>query len=167
MAREDPGQTTYSPSEAGHWLDLSKRQVLNLLHAGDLAGEKDDHGRWRISAEAVEELRRERESRPAPPRREDTLVDHLREEVEYLRGQLDQEREARTEERRRHDTVLARVTQANADLAARVAEIEGTPETGPEPTESAAGGPGRGTPPETRTEPSPGRLRRLWERLSR
>src|ERR671921_104710 len=48
------------------------------------------------------------------------LVEVLREQAEYLRGQLAEEREAR----RRADTIIAQLTQANATLAARVPELE-------------------------------------------
>ena len=47
------------------------------------------------------------------------LVEVLREQAEYLRGQLAEEREAR----RRADTIIAQLTQANAALAARVPEL--------------------------------------------
>ena len=50
----------------------------------------------------------------------EALVEVLREQAEYLRGQLAEEREAR----RRADTIIAQLTQANATLAARVPELE-------------------------------------------
>jgi hypothetical protein len=48
------------------------------------------------------------------------LVEVLKEQAEYLRGQLAEEREAR----RRADTIIAQLTQANTSLAARVPELE-------------------------------------------
>ena len=57
------------------------------------------------------------------------LVEVLKEQAEYLRGQLAEEREAR----RRADTIIAQLTQANAALAARVPELEAPSETRDEP----------------------------------
>jgi hypothetical protein len=59
------------------------------------------------------------------------LVEVLKEQAAYLRGQLAEEREAR----RRADTIIAQLTQANAALAARVPELEG-PREEPEATET-------------------------------
>jgi hypothetical protein len=44
------------------------------------------------------------------PSDQSELVASLKDQVRYLREQLDAEREARTEERRRHDTVVAQLT---------------------------------------------------------
>jgi hypothetical protein len=60
----------------------------------------------------------------------------LREQVAYLRGQLDTERESRTEERRRHDTVLARLSAANAEQARTIRELVGAPSEAEEPAET-------------------------------
>jgi chromosome segregation ATPase len=61
------------------------------------------------------------------------LVEVLREQAEYLRGQLAEEREAR----RRADTIIAQLTQANATLAARVPELEAPQEHLQEHSEAA------------------------------
>jgi len=68
------------------------------------------------------------------------LVEVLREQAEYLRGQLAEEREAR----RRADTIIAQLTQANAALAARVPELEAPREQAgpPETVEEAPEGTG-------------------------
>lgn len=166
----EPGDKRYSPQEAARELSLSKRQVLNLLHSGGLAGEQDERGYWRITHEAVEELRRARQERE--PRRASSgqdageLVGQLRGEVEYLREQLAEEREAR----RRADHIIAQLGQSNADLAARVSEIEAAPE--PEASEGAQDSavsadeePDRGTAPASNAEPHTGRLTALWRRL--
>jgi hypothetical protein len=52
------------------------------------------------------------------------LIASLKDQVRYLREQLDTEREARTEERRRHDTVLAQISAANAEQARTIRELE-------------------------------------------
>jgi hypothetical protein len=60
------------------------------------------------------------------------LVEVLREQAEYLRGQLAEERESR----RRADTIIAQLTQANAALAARVPELEAPQEEASEDAET-------------------------------
>jgi hypothetical protein len=60
------------------------------------------------------------------PADQSELVEALRDQVRYLREQLDAEREARTEERRRHDTLIAQLTS-------RIPAIE--PPESPEPRE--------------------------------
>ena len=74
------------------------------------------------------------------------LVEVLREQSEYLRGQLAEEREAR----RRADTIIAQLTQANAALAARVPELE-APQEIPEDAETVGEAPA-GTEPRSATE---------------
>jgi len=73
------------------------------------------------------------------------LVEVLREQAEYLRGQLAEEREAR----RRADTIIAQLTQANAALASRVPELEAPSETRDEPetVEEKPEGADRGSAP--------------------
>jgi hypothetical protein len=74
------------------------------------------------------------------------LVEVLKEQAEYLRGQLAEEREAR----RRADTIIAQLTQANAALASRVPELE-APQELPEDAETVGEAP-EGTEPQSATE---------------
>jgi hypothetical protein len=74
------------------------------------------------------------------------LVEVLKEQAEYLRGQLAEEREAR----RRADTIIAQLTQANAALASRVPELE-APQELPEDAEMVGEAP-EGTEPQSATE---------------
>ena len=46
-----------------------------------------------------------------PSSDESELLEALRDQVRYLREQLDEERQARTEERRRQDTIIVQLTQ--------------------------------------------------------
>ncbi len=84
---------------------------------------------------------------PKPDRTDDRaeLVDALRDQVEYLRGQLGEEREAR----RRADMLLARLTEANATLAGQVRELTAAPVPRDEsetPRQDAGGVEDRGEP---------------------
>ncbi len=56
-------EDTYTPAEAAKILRLSKRRIIQLITEGDLEGEKDEDGRWRIPQRAVHDRLGER-----PPR---------------------------------------------------------------------------------------------------
>ena len=70
-ARGDlPEEDTYTPAEAAKILRLSKRRVIQLIPEGDLEGEKEEDGRWRIPQRAVHDRLGDRPPRSAE-RRED------------------------------------------------------------------------------------------------
>jgi len=108
---------------AGRWLDVnsaadelgvSTDAVRKRISRGTLRSDRKD-GAVRVWLdEGGTEAGREAEVDGG------ALVEVLREQAEYLRGQLAEEREAR----RRADTIIAQLTQANAALAARVPELE-------------------------------------------
>jgi hypothetical protein len=102
-------------------------------------------------------------------------VEDLREQVAYLRDQLDREREARTEERRRHDTIIAQLSATTTEQARTIRAIEGpreaaedaepveeVPEGSAEPR-SATGGPQTGA--QSPQSPQSGGLRGLRRRI--
>jgi hypothetical protein len=117
---------------AGRWLDVNS--------AAEELGVSTDAVRKRISRGTLRSDRKDRTVRVwlddggTQAGREvevdsGALVEVLREQAEYLRGQLAEEREAR----RRADTIIAQLTQANAALAARVPELEAPPEVADAP----------------------------------
>jgi excisionase family DNA binding protein len=57
-------EDTYTPAEAARILRLSKRRIIQLITEGDLEGDKDEDGRWRIPQRAVHDRLGDR-----PPRR--------------------------------------------------------------------------------------------------
>jgi hypothetical protein len=52
------------------------------------------------------------------------LIEELREEVHYLRQQLNRELERRSAESERYQRIVAGLTQANANLTERLRELE-------------------------------------------
>ncbi len=99
-------------------LGISPEAVRARMHRGTLPKEKGDDGtvyvrlnddRTRSNGDGADD--------------QTPMVEILREQVAYLREQLDREREARTEERRRQDTIIAQLAHANAALSARVPEL--------------------------------------------
>src|SRR5215212_743549 len=86
------------------------------------------------------------------------LLEELRDQVAYLREQLDREREARTEERRRQDTIIAQLSAANAEQARTIQQLE-APEQPWSTQVSAEDSPSAGemrVEPSTPSEPSGG-----------
>ncbi len=107
---------------AAEMLGISPEAVRARMHRGTLPKEKGDDGTVYVRLDADR-------TRPNGDGADDKTADQtpmvavLREQVTYLREQLDREREARTEERRRQDTIIAQLAQANAALSARVPEL--------------------------------------------
>ncbi len=87
------------------------------------------------------------------------LVESLREQVAYMREQLAEEREAR----RRADTIMAQLSQANAEQARTIRALE-SPRDEPHGPESAGEGQGSTMTPETHDEPETGAQHRSWWR---
>jgi hypothetical protein len=94
------------------------------------------------------------------------LIEELREEVHYLREQLNRELERRGAESERYQRIVAGLTQANANLTERLRELEAPqepPETSP---------PNAGAGSSAREEPRPADLsqegaepRSWWRRV--
>ncbi len=91
------------------------------------------------------------------PREE--LVESLLDQVAYMREQLAEERESR----RRADTIIAQLTQANAEQARTIRELEPSPAPRDAPETTTEGEPGTKTPADDTGEPR-GRSSR-WRRF--
>ncbi len=125
--------------DAAEVLGVSVDAVRMRVRRGSLEAEKDGSGRVYVRLDADEDkVKSQRQVESSD------LVEGLRDQVAYLRDQLDRERGARTEERRRHDTIIAQLTQRIPELPGP----EGPPEKRDEPVVPTAGEESR----ETRTE---------------
>jgi hypothetical protein len=94
------------------------------------------------------------------------LVEALRDQIAYLREQLDREREARTEERRRYDTIVLQLSQRIPAIEAPPdTPLESTPEASRSARESPVSdeGPPYGTSPQEAEESL--HKRSWWRRL--
>ena len=108
--------------EAARLLGISKDAVRMRIRRGTLRAEKTDN---RVYVWMDDDAYGDHNAvHPQDEVEGSARAEELREQVLYLREQLDREREARTEERRRHDTIIAQLTQANAALASRVPELK-------------------------------------------
>ncbi len=117
--------------DAAEVLGVSVDAVRMRVRRGSLEAEKDPDGRVYVRLAIDEDnVKSERQVESSD------LVEDLRDQVAYLRDQLDREREARTEERRRHDTIIAQLTQRIPEL--EPAASPGADQEPPDPPETAA-----------------------------
>ncbi len=129
--------------EAAEVLGISPEAVRARIHRGTLHKEKAPDGTVYVRLDDVRSRSNANSTYDQTPD-QSAMEEVLREQVAYLREQLDREREARTEERRRQDTIIAQLTQANAALAGRIPELEPPSvvrnghETAPEASEGAS-----------------------------
>jgi len=129
MSREE----TYSPSEASRILSrggrsLTERRIRQMLQGGELEGEKDEGGRWRLPRRVVHELLTERreneqvregsERPPGAPESVRYLMDRVA-ALERERGRLEGHLEL-TE--RAESTMRAERERLAAELEAERAE---------------------------------------------
>jgi HAMP domain-containing protein len=153
-------QDFYTVEQAAEVLDLTPGRVRQLLRDGILDGTPPDAGSgqrgWSVDAESVRVRLSKQQPRPetgtAGERGE--LVDSLRDQVEYLRRQLEAERQAHSEARR----IIGGLVQRIPEL-----EAPASPDPQPQARESAGDEPGRGPVPherETATQPRP-----WWRRV--
>lgn len=97
--------------EAAELLGTSVDAVRKRVQRGSLPHEKED-GRVYVWLDDDQDTGKPKPEVEGSPE----LVEDLRDQVAYLRDQLDRERGARTEERRRHDTIIAQLMQRVPEL---------------------------------------------------
>ena len=97
--------------EAADHLGTSVDAVRKRVARGSMASDKGEDGRVYVWLDT------DRTERHVDG---DVLVDTLRDQVSYLRGQLSEEREAR----RRADTIIAQLARANEEQARTIRAIE-------------------------------------------
>lgn len=156
-ALQDTGRTVVDDSqplrvpveEAARLLRIEKGSVKKRIQRGKLRSEKDAKGRVWVHLDRSETVHDESDDKSETVW--DRQVEDLREQVLYLREQLDREREARTEERRRQDTIIAQLSAATAEQARTIQQLE-APEEPWSPQASAEASPSAG---EMRVEPTP------------
>ncbi len=146
-------------SEAAAKLGISAEAVRSRLKRGTLRSTKEGATVYVLLPTAQTrpdndqtETERDRTSDQAEPKRDRAdeqaaLVKSLQEQVAYMREQLAEEREAR----RRADTIMAQLSQANAEQARTIRAIE-SPET-PQAPETAPEEPSDTQPRTEETEP--------------
>ncbi len=119
------GRQRYSVSEAAERLGITVEAVRGRIKRGKLDHAKES-GTVYVLLDTDRTATSQTRRQPDEDQTHDqtAMLEHLETEISYLREQLDAERQARTEERRRADTVIAQLSQANAEQARTIRVIE-------------------------------------------
>ena len=119
--------------EAADILGVSKEAVRKRVVRGTLRSDMGDDGRRYVCIDDGGDETPTYE----PDALTSEMVEELRDEVHYLRDQLNRELERRSDEAERYQQIIAALTSANRSLSERLGELE----------------PPRGTPPDERESP--------------
>jgi hypothetical protein len=154
-AGRDNGILRVTIREAASRLGVTEGAIRKRIQRGSLDKDLGEDGRVYVYLDLYQDMSHpESQVHHEAQVQQDGRLEDLREQIRYLREQLDKEREARTEERRRHDTLMAQLMQ-------RIPELEA-----PGASESAEEGREMSTPPGSTgsQEPSERPQERSWWR---
>ncbi len=119
----DAAQDRVTIQQAAQRLGVKEDAVRKRIQRGSMRHEKAKDGRvyvWVDAAQGTAQDEPETSRDEYRDTAQDERVEDLREQVAYLRRQLDEEREAR----RRADTILVQLSAANAEQARTIRAIE-------------------------------------------
>ena len=139
---QDVAQDKVTIQEAAQRLGVKEDAVRKRIQRGSMRHEKAEDGRVYVWVDATQDATQDEPERSRDEYRDtaqDERVEDLREQVAYLRRQLDEEREAR----RRAYTILVQLSAANAEQARTIRAIEAPrePAEDAETVEEAPGAP--------------------------
>jgi excisionase family DNA binding protein len=120
---QDAAQDRMTIQEAAQRLGVKEDAVRKRIQRGSMRHEKAKDGRVYVWVNAAQDTTQDEPDTSRDEYRDkaqDDRVEDLREQVAYLRRQLDEEREAR----RRADLILGQLSQANAEQARTIRAIE-------------------------------------------
>jgi excisionase family DNA binding protein len=172
---QDAAQDRVTIQEAARRLGVKEDAIRKRIQRGSMRHEKAEDGRVYVWVDAAQDTTQD-DPEPSQDKYRDTAQDEriedLREQVAYLRRQLDEEREAR----RRADTILVQLSAANAEQARTIRAIEAPQEDAEaedvQTVEEAPGAPEpatkepEGPSPRSNTEgPQPDAQRSWWRRV--
>jgi excisionase family DNA binding protein len=132
---QDATQDRVTIQEAARRLGIKEDAIRKRIQRGSMRHEKADDGRVHVWVDATQDTTQDTGRTTKNTYRDaaqDKRVEDLREQVGYLRRQLDEEREAR----RRADTIIAQLARANEEQARTIRELEAPPESSPDEQES-------------------------------
>jgi excisionase family DNA binding protein len=160
----DAAQDRVTIQEAAQRLGVKEDAVRKRIQRGSMRHEKAKDGRVYVWVDAAQDTAQD-EPETSRDKYQDTAqderVEDLREQVAYLRRQLDEEREAR----RRADTILVQLSAANAEQARTIRAIEApASEQASEAAETVEEKPERAAPRSDTPSPQAGAQRRPWWR---
>jgi excisionase family DNA binding protein len=150
-AAQDGAQDRVTIQEAARRLGVKEDAVRKRIQRGSMRHAKAEDGRVYVWVDVAQDAAQDEPETARDVYRDaaqDERVEDLREQVAYLRRQLDEEREAR----RRADTILVQLSAANAEQARTIRAIEAPPEA-PEAAETVEEGPEAAEPRSDREGP--------------
>jgi excisionase family DNA binding protein len=161
----DAAQDKVTIQEAAQRLGVKEDAVRKRIQRGSMRHEKAEDGRVYVWVDAAQDTTQDEPETSRDKYRDaaqDERVEDLREQVAYLRRQLDEEREAR----RRADLILGQLSQANAEQARTIRAIEAPAmqEESPEAAETVDETPERAEPRFDATAPQAAAQGRPWWR---
>ncbi len=109
--------------EAARRLGVKEDAIRKRIQRSSIRHEKAEDGRVYVWVDATQDTSRDTERTTQDEYQDtaqDTRLDDFREQITYLRQQLDEEREAR----RRADTIIAQLARANEEQARTIRELE-------------------------------------------
>lgn len=139
---DESGTTRVTVEEAARLLGIERSSVKKRIQRGKLRSEKDARGTTWVHLDESETVRDGSTDRSETVR--DEMVEDLREQVAYLRSQLD----VRADEIQRRDIIISQLTQATSNLTDRLREIEAPaePSTPSQASEAGAQDAANGSP---------------------
>jgi hypothetical protein len=172
-AAQDDTQDRVTIQAAAQRLGIKEDAVRKRIQRGSMRHEKAEDGRVYVWVDAAQDTPQDGPETSQDEHwdtAQDERVEDLREQVAYLRRQLDEEREAR----RRADTILVQLSAANAEQARTIRAIEApASEEAAEAAETVEEAPERAEQPRSDAvgpqagaqRPRSGRLRGLRQRI--
>jgi excisionase family DNA binding protein len=132
--------------EAARQLGIKEDAIRKRIQRGSMRHEKVEDGRVYVWVDAAQDAT------------QDERLEDLREQISYLRRQLDEERDAR----RRADMILVQLSQSNAEQARMIRELE-APQEATEAAENVVDASEESEPPAATVEAQEG-VQRPWRR---
>jgi excisionase family DNA binding protein len=141
---QDATQNRVTIQEAARRLGVKEDAIRKRIQRGSMRHEKAEDGRVYVWVDATQDETQDTGHTSQDVYQDaaqDERLEDLREQIAYLRRQLDEERDAR----RRADTILAQLSQANAEQARTIRAIE-APQEATDATEAVEEAPDRADP---------------------
>jgi hypothetical protein len=161
--RQDATQDRVTIQEAARRLEIKEDAIRKRIQRGSMRHEKAEDGRvyvWVDAAQDTAQDTRQTSQDAYQDTTQDERLEDLREQIAYLRRQLDEERDAR----RRADMILAQLSQATAEQARTIRELE-APQEATEAAETVENEPERAEPRSSTEEGQESDQRPWWRRI--
>jgi excisionase family DNA binding protein len=120
---QDIAQDRVTIQEAAQRLGVKEDAIRKRIQRGSIRHEKAEDGRVYVLVDAAQDATQDTKYTTQDATQDtaqDERLEDFREQVGYLRRQLDEEREAR----RRADTIIAQLARANEEQARTIRELE-------------------------------------------